>query len=151
MARILSKIPVIDTEKDVAVGIKLPLNNASKGLFELSYSTEDQAVSNLKNLLLTSKGERRYLPTFGTGVMNLLFDPNTTEVGENLKDEISSAISFWMPYIIIDNIDIKQKIDSLGAQAEHGLSVTINFRVSNQGANQTIVLDINQSGTIAIL
>jgi phage baseplate assembly protein W len=151
MARILSKIPVIDTEKDVAVGIKLPLNNASKGLFELSYSTEDQAVSNLKNLLLTSKGERRYLPTFGTGVMNLLFDPNTTEVGENLKDEISSAISFWMSYIIIDNIDIKQKIDSLSAQAEHGLSVTINFRVSNQGANQTIVLDINQSGTIAIL
>jgi len=151
MARILSKIPVIDTEKDVAVGIKLPLNNASKGLFELSYSTEDQAVSNLKNLLLTSKGERRYLPTFGTGIMNLLFDPNTTEVGENLKDEISSAISFWMPYIIINNIDIKQKIDSLGAQAEHGLSVTINFRVSNQGANQTIVLDINQSGTIAIL
>jgi phage baseplate assembly protein W len=151
MARILSKIPVIDTEKDVAVGIKLPLNNASKGLFELSYSTEDQAVSNLKNLLLTSKGERRYLPTFGTGIMNLLFDPNTTEVGENLKDEISSAISFWMPYIIINNIDIKQKIDALGAQAEHGLSVTINFRVSNQGANQTIVLDINQSGTIAIL
>jgi phage baseplate assembly protein W len=83
--------------------------------------------------------------------MNLLFDPNTTEVGENLKDEISSAISFWMPYIIINNIDIKQKIDALGAQAEHGLSVTINFRVSNQGANQTIVLDINQSGTIAIL
>ena len=36
MAKILSKIPVIDTEKDVAVGIKLPLNNASKGLFELS-------------------------------------------------------------------------------------------------------------------
>jgi phage baseplate assembly protein W len=151
MAKILSKIPVIDTEKDVAVGIKLPFNNATKGLFELSYSTQDQAVSNLKNLLLTSKGERRYLPTFGTGVMNLLFDPNTTEVGENLKDEISSAISFWMPYIIINNIDIKQKIDALGTQAEHGLSVTINFRVSNQGANQTIVLDINQSGTIAIL
>ena len=151
MAKILSKIPVIDTEKDVAVGIKLPLNNASKGLFELSYSTQDQAVSNLKNLLLTSKGERRYLPTFGTGIMNLLFDPNTTKVGENLKDEISSAISFWMPYIIINNIDIKQKIDALGAQAEHGLSITINFKVSNQGANQTIVLDINQSGTIAIL
>ena len=151
MAKILSKVTVIDTEKDVAVGIKLPLNNASKGLFDLSYSTQEQAVSNLKNLLLTSKGERRYLPTFGTGIMNLLFDPNTTEVGENLKDEISSAISFWMPYIIINDIDIKQKIDTLGAQAEHGLSITINFKVSNQGANQTIVLDINQSGTIAIL
>jgi phage baseplate assembly protein W len=151
MARILSKIPVIDTQLDVAVGIKLPLNNATKGLFELSYSTQDQAISNLKNLLLTSKGERRYLPNFGTGIMNLLFDPNTTEVGENLKDEISSAISFWMPYIIINNIDITQKIDSLGPEAEHGLLISLNFQVTNNGANQTIIIDINQSGTIAIL
>jgi phage baseplate assembly protein W len=83
--------------------------------------------------------------------MNLLFDPNTTEIGENLKDEISSAISFWMPYIIINSIDIKQKIDSLGPEAEHGLSITLNFRVTNNGANQTIIIDINQSGTIAIL
>ena len=151
MAKILSKIAVIDTENDVAVGIKLPLNNSNKGLFELSYSTEDQAISNLKNLLLTSKGERLYLPNFGTGIMNLLFDPNTTEVGDNLKDEINSSISFWMPYIIINSIDIKQKIDSLGPQADHGLSIAINFKVSNQAANQTIMLDINQSGTIAIL
>ena len=151
MAKILSKIPVIDTEPDVAVGVLLPLNNASKGVFQSSYSTQEQAISNLKNLLLTSKGERRYLPSFGTGIMNLLFDPNTTEVGENLKDEISSSISFWMPYIIINSIDIKQKIDSLGPEAEHGLSITLNFRVTNNGANQTIIIDINQSGTIAIL
>ena len=150
MARILNKIPVIDTQPDVAVGVKLPLNNASKGVFQLSYSTQEQAISNLKNLLLTSKKERRYLPNFGTGIMNLLFDPNTTEVGENLKDEISSSISFWMPYIIINSIDVQQKLNSLGPESEHGLLITLNFRVTNNGANQTIIIDINQSGTIAI-
>jgi phage baseplate assembly protein W len=151
MAKILSKIPVIDTQPDVAVGVLLPLNNDKKGVFESSYSTQEQAVSNLKNLLLTSKGERRYLPNFGTGIMNLLFDPNTSEIGENLKDEISSAISFWMPYIIINSIDIQQKLDSLGPESEHGLLINLNFQVTNNGANQTIIIDINQSGTIAIL
>ena len=142
MARILKQIPVIDTEKDVAVGIKLPFNNPTKGLFDLSYSTEDQAISNLKNLLLTSN--------FGTGIINLLFDPSTTEIVENLKDEISSSISFWMPYIIINNINIQNKVDSLGNNAEHGISISINFSVTNRGSNQTIVLDINQNGAIAI-
>jgi len=150
MARILTQLPVIDTEKDVAVGIKLPFNHPNKGVFDLSYSTEEQAISNLKNLLLTNKGERLYLPTFGTGILNLLFDPNTSEVGENLKDEISNAISFWLPYIIINNIDIQNTVNSLGANAENGISITINYRVSNQGANRTIILDINQSGVISI-
>jgi phage baseplate assembly protein W len=151
MAKVLTKIPVIDTQPDVAVGVLLPLNNAKKGVFELSYSTQEQAISNLKNLLLTSKGERRYLPNFGTGIMDLLFDPNTSEVGENLKDEISSAISFWMPYIIINSIDIQQKLESLGEESEHGLLINLNFQVTNTGANQTIIIDINQAGTIAIL
>jgi phage baseplate assembly protein W len=150
MARILTQLPVIDTEKDVAVGIKLPFNHPNKGVFDLSYSTEEQAISNLKNLLLTNKGERLYLPTFGTGILNLLFDPNTSEVGENLKDEISNAISFWLPYIIINNIDIQNTVNSLGANSENGISITINYRVSNQGANRTIILDINQSGVISI-
>jgi phage baseplate assembly protein W len=150
MARILKQILVIDTEKDVAVGIKLPFNNPTKGLFDLSYSTEEQAISNLKNLLLTSKGERLYLPNFGTGIIDLLFNPNTPEIVESLSDEISTAISFWMPYIIINNIDVQNKINSLGNNAEHGISISINFNVTNRGANQTIVLDINQNGAITV-
>lgn len=150
MARILKQTLVIDTEKDVAVGIKLPFNNPTKGLFDLSYSTEEQAISNLKNLLLTSKGERLYLPNFGTGIIDLLFNPNTPEIVESLSDEISSAISFWMPYIIINNINVQNKIDSLGNNAEYGISISINFNVTNRGANQTIVLDINQNGAITV-
>ena len=41
----------LDFEKDVAIGITLPFGK-NKGLFSLSYSTEEQAISNLKNLLL---------------------------------------------------------------------------------------------------
>jgi hypothetical protein len=79
-----------------------------------------------------------------------LFNPNTPEIVESLSDEISTAISFWMPYIIINNIDVQNKIYSLGNNAEHGISISINFNVTNRGANQTIVLDINQNGAITV-
>ncbi len=45
----------IDLQPDVAVGVKLPLVSKSGQLFDLSYSTEEQAISNIKNLLFTSK------------------------------------------------------------------------------------------------
>ena len=41
----------IDLQPDVAVGVKLPLVSKSGQLFDLSYSTEEQAISNIKNLL----------------------------------------------------------------------------------------------------
>ena len=44
----------IDFNNDVAVGVKLPFGKPN-GLFSQSYTTEEQAVSNLKNLLLTRK------------------------------------------------------------------------------------------------
>ena len=54
----------IDFQKDVAVGVKLPFGKPN-GLFAQSYTTEEQATSNLKNLLLTRKGERPFQPEFG--------------------------------------------------------------------------------------
>ena len=55
---------VLDLEEDKGVGLLLPLNKKSGGVFGLSYTTEEQGISNLKNLLLTRKGERLYHPTF---------------------------------------------------------------------------------------
>ena len=49
---IIKKYNPIDLLPDVAVGIKLPFTGKSGNLFDLSYSTEEQALSNLKNLLL---------------------------------------------------------------------------------------------------
>ena len=62
----------IDFKKDVAVGVMLPFGKNS-GLFSLSYSTEEQSASNLKNLLLTKKRERPFQPEFGSDVYTLMF------------------------------------------------------------------------------
>ena len=62
---------------DNTIGIKLPMNGSDKKLFNMSFTTEDQAVSNYINLLLTRPGERYMQPNFGIGIQLYLFEPNT--------------------------------------------------------------------------
>ena len=42
------KIHPLDLKRNVAIGVMLPLGGSP--MFKLSYTTEEQAISNLKNL-----------------------------------------------------------------------------------------------------
>lgn len=133
----------IDFEKDVAVGIKLPFSKEN-GLFSLSYSTEEQAISNLKNLLLTRKGERIFQPTFGSQIYALLFEPITLDLKQKLEDGILVDVNFWLPYIIIDEVNVTPDED------RNHVGITLNFRVTEQGANQRINLLVDSAGSATI-
>jgi len=86
----------IDFKKDVAVGIKLPFGKPN-GLFTQSYTTEEQAVSNLKNLLLTRKGERPFQPLFGSDVYSQLFENIDINLEDRISETLSEDIKFWLP------------------------------------------------------
>ena len=81
----------IDFDKVVAVGIKLPFGKPN-WLFAQSFTTEEQATSNLKNLLLTRKGERPYQPLFGSDVYSLLFENIDLDLDGGAGDAVISAI-----------------------------------------------------------
>jgi len=133
----------IDFEPDVAVGIKLPFSK-EKGLFDLSYSTEEQAISNLKNLLLTRKGERVFQPTFGSQIYALLFEPISLNLKQNMEEGILADVNFWLPYIIIDKVNVTPDED------RNSVSVSLNFRVTEQGANEEIILYVDSAGSATI-
>lgn len=131
----------IDLDKDIAVGITLPFGKPH-GLFAQSYTTEEQAVSNLKNLLLTRKGERPFQPEFGSDVYSLLFENMDESLEDSLKETLSKDIKYWLPYIVIDNIDINVQHD------RNHLRIELRFRVTEQGANTQIVLFIDADGAV---
>lgn len=130
----------IDFKPDVAVGIKLPFGKKS-GLFVQSYTTEEQAISNLKNLLLTKKGERPFQPEFGSDVYALLFENINADVETRLIDTLREDINFWLPYIIIDDIVVEANFDS------NRVRIELSFRVTEQGANRQIILYVDSAGT----
>ena len=130
----------IDFNNDVAVGVKLPFGKPN-GLFSQSYTTEEQAVSNLKNLLLTRKGERPFQPLFGSDVYSLLFENIDLDLNERISDTLSEDIKFWLPYIVIDNIDVETEPD------RNFVKIQLRFRVTEQGANQQITVFYDSAGS----
>ena len=115
-----------------------------KGLFQLSYTTEQQAVSNLKSLLLTRKGERVFQPNFGSDVYSLMFENINSDLSSTLDESLREDIEYWLPYIIIDDIAIEVIED------RNYVRIELSFRVTEQGANQQIILFIDNAGTTTI-
>ena len=134
MAYELNKKIVIDTEEfnNFAVGITLPIQRGKDGYFAQSFRTFDQVRSNLKNLLLTKKGERILQPEFGSGLHDLLFNPATEKFEEDLETTINESVAKWLPYIIVEDINVdisKEQTDNNQAK------VYLKFR---QEGDQTL-------------
>lgn len=134
MAYELNKKIVIDTEEfnNFAVGITLPIQRGEDGYFRQSFKTFDQVRSNLKNLLLTKRGERMLQPDFGSGLHDLLFNPATEKFEEDLETTINDAVAKWLPYVIVEDINIdisKEMTDNNQAK------VSLKFR---QEGDQTL-------------
>lgn len=130
----------LDENKDVAVGIILPMTMENGSLFKLSYTTQDQALSNLKNLLLTSVGERVMEPLFGTNVQKSLFQQITPLLLERITDSIQKAIAYWLPYITINNIYAEEVESSDEKMGNHGIYVNLLVQVTESGANIPITV-----------
>jgi len=164
VARETFRYQPLDLEPDVGIGVALPFNNSTGGrtatqgynsnaggasVFSITYTTEEQAISNLKNLLLTRRGERIMLPTFGSPVPDYVFGNITAGGGiaispdevSDIEGDLTEVINFWLPYIILDEVTAEVYPD------EHVVRISIVFRVTENGANRRIVLF--QSSTAA--
>lgn len=141
--RLQYRINPIDLKPNKAVGVMLPLGGSP--IFKSSYTTEQQAISNLKNLLLTTKGERPFQPLFGSDIYSLLFENIQSELDSLLEESLTNDISFWLPYILLNRVEVNSEPDF------NKVSIKINFRVTSQGANQTIILEVDNQGGLSIV
>ncbi len=141
MAYVLDRKVVKDTKEfnDYAYGITLPVQRGHTGYFNQAFSSFEQAKANLKNLLLTRKGERIMQPNFGTGLHELLFEPMDSEFETQLQETITKNVNYWLPYINIEEIDI-QMTDEM--KDRHTANMTIQFTVGNQIETQQITFTI---------
>lgn len=130
---------------EVGIGVSIPFTNTDGGLFPITFTTRDQAISNLKNLLLTRKGERLFLPTFGTNIQDVLFEPNFDTLKEILIFEIESAVEFWLPYITIQSIDVETIVAVGASKEENGIRITMLIDVVTPGSNVPITIIVTPS------
>jgi len=139
----------VDVDKlapNTALGINSTFNNL--GVFQKLYDTNKQALANLKTLLLTRKGERYGLPEFGTDLLYMIFQPNVDDIKDNIKDIISGPVGAWLPYIEIDEIDVKTLKDD--PRLIHTIEITISFTVLPTDDNNKIRLFANENGVLEV-
>ena len=125
-----------DLNPDVFIGVSLPLDYGSQGFFNKTRTTLQQTRSNIKNLLLTIKGERLGNPTFGSDLMTVIFEQDDGTLGNRIEEAIRASISEWLPYVNV------KKVETVADERNPNLlNVRIDFTIDiDQKVSQ---LDLN--------
>lgn len=128
------------------LAIKLPMNNPKyknkAGLFNMSYTTEEQVISNFINLLLTKDGERFMEPNFGVGLLYYIFEQNVQSISEILRSKIREQVEIWLPYIELRDVFINTS--DVNAIDDNSINIQIVFSVMKNGANRVITIFANE-------
>lgn len=97
------------------LGLQYPLVKTPRGILAQK-SGVNQIKADLLQLLLTNPGERVMLPTYGTPLRKLMFEPNDPQLEIEAKKMIADAIQTWEPRIEIDQIEVTSSFsrDDLG-------------------------------------
>ena len=92
------------------INIDFPFKDSKKGFyFELTQTDRDAIRSDLLHLLLTNKGERLYLPDFGSDLKKYIFEPNDSITHEEIRDSLNNSISLYIPNLIINSIEFRSE------------------------------------------
>jgi len=135
----------VDSVNEIALGVKF--TNADS-IFKTIYTVREQAKENLKTLLFTRIGERYMHPTYGTNLLNLLFEPNTIQIKEDVSEILTEPINIWLPYISVVNINTVTAEDD--PNLPHLLTITITYNIENFSTD-SIVVYANNDNTITIV
>ena len=93
-------------------------------------SDDDHIHDMIEQLLFTSPGERVNRPDFGTGLLQMVFAPNSPELAAALQFTVQAALQQWLG----DLIEVQQlEVESDDAT----LRVTLNYAVIRTGEQRT--------------
>jgi phage baseplate assembly protein W len=145
MGFVFETITKTDIQPDVALGVKI--SNANS-IFKSVYTIADQTKENLKSLILTRIGERYMLPEFGTNLLNMLFEPISYEFNDGVSTSITSAIERWLPYVVIENLNVVTVLDDPTLQ--HMVEISLTYSVQNFNTN-SIKIFASETGNITVV
>ena len=93
------------TNSSKFLGLQYPLVKTPRGIMAQKTGV-DQIKADLLQLLLTNPGERVMLPTYGTPLRELFFEPNDKTLESKARQIIAESIITWEPRIVVSDIQI---------------------------------------------
>ena len=147
----------------ISYGISFPFNESFVGRYlDVSNTNEQEIRNSLIHLILTKKGTRYYLPTFGTRLYEYIFEPLDGPTFSDIEADIRQAIGDFLPNLIVTDVKIEAASTTLEdkgytvneyderefrvpniSQLEHTAKITINYRITNQAFESSDFVIIN--------
>jgi len=119
------------------INIDFPFKDSDKGFYlNLNQTDRDAIRADLLHLLLTNKGERLYLPDFGSDLKKYIFEPNDAITHEEIRDNLNETIKTYIPNVIINSIEFKNN------DVEESIVVELTFTVTEDSFSSTDTIQI---------
>jgi phage baseplate assembly protein W len=116
---------------------KLPLSTAKPEITYVNNKNLRESIQqNIKNLILTSPGEKVFDANFGAGIRRLLFENVSNDISSEVVRKISSQVEEYMSFIRIENLVANFDPDN------NKLYVTFAYSVPTLSLADTLSLEI---------
>jgi len=135
MAYIVRNVDILDLNPSTGVGISLPFNGPTG--INTTYTTRDAIKSNLLNFILTGKKERVMNPSFGSGVRDLLFEPITEDITDQVESLIFGGVEQYFPQVQIRSLTVDLTPD------RNTITIYLNYSIINTNIEDELQINLN--------
>lgn len=92
---------------------------------------DDHIRDMIEQVLFTSPGERVNRPTFGSGLMQLVFEPNSAELVTTTQYLVQSALQQWLGDVIeVNDVTVASDDATIGVTVRYTIRRTQQQRSS---------------------
>jgi phage baseplate assembly protein W len=122
------------------ININFPFKNSPKGFFlDLNDEPNGAIKADLLHLILTQKGQRLYLPEFGTDLLKYIFEPNDLKTLNDIKTDVTAVVKKFLPNLQIKNFLVEPSVES-----EYAAVITIEYTITDDvfETNDVVVVKV---------
>lgn len=112
------------------MNIKFPYQFNHKG--QTAVSTDDEHIREMIwQVLFTAPGERVNRPSFGSGLMQLVFQPNSDELAATTQFLVQVALQQWLgDLIVVNSVNIENTDSTLRVTVSYTIRQTQQIKVA---------------------
>ena len=139
MTYIVRNVDVLDLKPSTGIGINIPFDGTT-GL-NTTFTSRDALKANLINFLLTGKKERVMNPSFGSGLRELMFNPLTEDLVDDIEEIIIGGVNTYFQQVRI--IDLQVNL----LQESNTVNIILNYSIINTNIEDQLEININKTGS----
>jgi uncharacterized protein len=117
-------------------GIMFPFSVGANS-FPATAINQDLLKQSILQILLTTPGERVFLPTFGSALESTVFENTGAALTLKVRSIVLSSLTRWEPRIVVQSINVSEQ--------ESSVYITITYAIPSLQQQDTMTMQLNKA------